>query len=118
MTPCIFVNYPHPITFDRKKTEANASAWYDIIKRCCELVYLPLVVGWMGIAKDKLFSIKIPYLPRRMTGTVAGRGGGSPPLHSRCRVQNIFDKYPIAGSWIVHKNMGHGADQFSCCGAR
>lgn len=30
-----------------------------------------------------------------------------------CRVQHIFDKDPVAHGWIVYKDVGHGADEFS-----
>ena len=36
----------------------------------------------------------------------------------RCCVQHVFDKDTISGGRVVDEDMGHGANQFSCCGAR
>ena len=30
-----------------------------------------------------------------------------------CRVQHIFNKDAVAHSWVVYKDVGHGADEFA-----
>ena len=35
-----------------------------------------------------------------------------------CRVEHVFDEDAVAGGGVVHEDVGHGANQFSCCGAR
>ena len=37
----------------------------------------------------------------------------APALHLYCSLQHILNKNTVAGSWVVHKNMGDSADEFA-----